>query len=121
MQKIFRIISFTILLLICLPSYGSKKDCKYVKRKYKETYQAITEWSNRKSPDNIALQREWQYKQCKAFRTLAEKWKDNTGNDRQIIEHALLRWGWLKEDSFPNTSAIVDYHLVYMEYLQKKS
>lgn len=120
MQKIFRIISFTILLLICLPSYGSKKDCKYVKRKYKETYRAITEWSNRKSPDNIALQREWQYKQCKAFRFLAEKWSNNSANDRQIIEHALLRWGWLKGDAFPNTTSIVDYHLVYMEYRQKK-
>jgi len=121
MPKILRIVSFTLLLFICLPSYGSKKDCKYIKRKYKETYLAISEWSMRKSPDNVLLQKEWQYKQCKAFRTLAEKWKDNTGNDRQIIEHALLRWGWLKEDSFPNTSAIVDYHLVYMEYLQKKS
>ena len=121
MQKTFRIISFTLLLLICLPSYGSKKDCKYVKRKYKETYLAICEWSMRKATDNVTLQTEWRCKQCKAFRFLAEKWHENSGSDRQIIEHALLRWGWLKEDSFPNTTSIVDYHLVYMEYRQKKS
>ncbi len=119
MKQTLRIISFAALLLTCLPTYGSKKDCKYVKRKYHETYAAISEWSMRKAPHDALLQKEWQLKQCKAFRFLADKWNDNSGNDRQIIEHALLRWGWLKEDPFPDTRAIVDYYLVYMEYLQK--
>lgn len=119
MKLYSRVISTVLIVFISTAIFATKKDCRFVKRKYPQSYAAIEEWSIRKSPQNENLQKKWLDKQCVAFRILAEKWKKNAGNDRKIIKHALLRWGWLLKDSFPDTPAVIDYHLVYMEYRQK--
>jgi hypothetical protein len=114
------LITILILTLICLPLTATKKDAKWVKRHYKSSYVSIQEWGLRHAPDQPDDQQKEIYKQCKAFKFLAEKWENNQEKDRAIITTALLRWGWLNGDGFPDNEQQVDYYLVYMEYRQKK-
>lgn len=95
------------------------KNCRVVKHRYPQTWEAINELALRNSPGIVETQQKVREEQCLAFRFLSEKWDENTQNSREIIKLALLRWGWLPGDAFPNCSEVVDYHMVYMEYLQK--
>ncbi len=115
-------ISRAILLSLLMGSFGCSslsKNCRLVKRNYSQSWTAINELATRKAPQKEAQQAKIREEQCEAFRFLSERWEENSGNNREVIEMALLRWGWLPGDAFPNTNEVVDYKMVYMEFLQK--
>ncbi|TAJ15584.1 hypothetical protein DMA11_01435 [Marinilabiliaceae bacterium JC017] len=113
------LITSLLVFVLSFQCYATKNDCKWTKRKHPDTFHAIKEWCLRENPNNKENQAYWMQKQCNAFRAIAQKWTANETEDRKIITHALLRWGWLKGDKFPNTPEIINYYLVYMEYRQK--
>lgn len=111
-----------ILFCLFMGSYGCSslsKNCRMVKREYSRSWIAINELATRGAPQQESEQVKIREEQCQALQFLAQKWKENKGNHREVIEMALLRWGWLPGDAFPNTGEVVDYKMVYMEFLQK--
>jgi hypothetical protein len=116
-----RFLQVCLLMLIVFSGACSSlsKNCRVVKHHYPQTWEAINELATRQAPTLMENQLKVREEQCKAFQLLSDKWDENTNNSREVIKMALLRWGWLPGDAFPNCPEIVDYQMVYMEYLQK--